>query len=142
MREKDKQELFNTIEDTLKYYIAQYEEAQDDETKLSDLADRLVEFSDFIWDIRQHLRFYNHKVDMIKAKTTKSWHKAFEDKVEREKIVADLMSRLHNGDGFELSKNVGVEQIYFSNFDHNSNIKSIKEQILTDIESYFNDIIQ
>lgn len=65
-----------------------------------------------------------------------------EDKVEREKIVADLMSRLHNGDGFELSKNVGVEQIYFSNFDHNSNIKSIKEQILTDIESYFNDIIQ
>lgn len=64
------------------------------------------------------------------------------NKQEREKIVADLMGRLINSQGFELSKLVSVDQIYFQNQSPVSVLKDVKKTLITDIESYFNNIIE
>lgn len=64
-----------------------------------------------------------------------------DDKVEREKIVAELMGRLKNRDGFELPKNTSIENLYFSNQNPLTVLESVKKQIICDIEKIFDNSI-
>jgi|TARA_R110000824_G_scaffold105368_4_gene249311 hypothetical protein len=64
-----------------------------------------------------------------------------EDKVEREKLVGELMSKTLKGEGFELPKGAIVDQLYFHNQSPLTVLKDIKEKILTDIEQVFNESI-
>jgi hypothetical protein len=56
-----------------------------------------------------------------------------EDKIDREKIVADLMRRVYKKEGFELLKNTEVDQMYF--------LKDLKKQIIEKMEIIFDEAI-
>jgi hypothetical protein len=64
-----------------------------------------------------------------------------EDKIEREKIVVDLMNRLYNKEGFELHKNTVVDQLYFQNQNPLSVLNNLKDEMLEKINSTFDDCI-
>ena len=63
------------------------------------------------------------------------------DKVEREKLVAELMGKTYKAEGFELPKSAVIDQLYFHNQTPLTVLKDIKKQILTDIEKVFNNSI-
>ena len=65
-----------------------------------------------------------------------------DDKVKREKVVAELMGKVYKSKGFELPKNVEVDQMYFHNQNPLTVLKDVKKQILSDIESVFNNAIE
>jgi len=65
-----------------------------------------------------------------------------DDKIEREKVVAELMGKVFTTEGFELPKNVEVDQMYFHNQNPLTVLKDVKKQILSDIESVFNNAIE
>jgi hypothetical protein len=64
-----------------------------------------------------------------------------EDKIEREKIVADLMRRVYKKEVFELSKNTEVDQMYFHNQNPLTVLKDLKKQMLDKIEYIFDEAI-
>lgn len=64
-----------------------------------------------------------------------------EDKIEREKIVGDLMNRLHNKEGFELPKNTEVDQMYFHNQNPVTVLKDLKKKMIENMENIFNEAI-
>ena len=64
-----------------------------------------------------------------------------EDKVEREKLVAELMGKTYKNEGFELPKSAVVDQMYFHNQNPLTVLKDVKKQVIEDIESIFNNAI-
>jgi hypothetical protein len=64
-----------------------------------------------------------------------------DDKVKREKIVAELMNKTYKAEGFELPENATIDQLYFHNQNPITVLKDIKEKILSDIESIFDESI-
>jgi len=64
-----------------------------------------------------------------------------DDKVKREKLVAELMGKTYKAEGFELPENATIDQLYFHNQNPLTVLKGIKEKILADIESVFDESI-
>lgn len=64
-----------------------------------------------------------------------------DDKIEREKIVGDLMGMLKNDEGFKLSEHVNVDQIYFHNQNPLTVLERLKKDIISDIERVFDESI-
>lgn len=64
-----------------------------------------------------------------------------EDKVEREKLVSELMGKLYKKEGFELPKSAIVDQIYFHNQNPLTVLKDVKKQVMGDVEKIFNEAI-
>jgi hypothetical protein len=64
-----------------------------------------------------------------------------EDKIDREKIVADLMRRVYKKEGFELLKNTEVDQMHFHNQNPLTVLKDLKKQIIEKMEIIFDEAI-
>lgn len=64
-----------------------------------------------------------------------------EDKVEREKLVAELMGKFYKAEGFELPKSAIIDQLYFHNQNPLTVLKDMKKQVMDDIERIFNNVI-
>ena len=64
-----------------------------------------------------------------------------EDKIEREKIIADLMRRVYKKEGFELPKNTEVDQMYFHNQNPLTVLKDLKKQMVEKMEIIFDEAI-
>ena len=60
-----------------------------------------------------------------------------DDEIEKEKIIATLYDKLKNAEGFELSKTVVVDQIYFKDQDPVTFLEKTKNKILEDIKFLF-----
>jgi hypothetical protein len=64
-----------------------------------------------------------------------------DNKIEREKLIGDLMNRLYKSEGFELSKNATIDQIYFHNQNPLTVLKDLKKQMVEKMESIFDEVI-
>ncbi len=64
-----------------------------------------------------------------------------EDKGDREKLIADLMGKVYKGEGFELSKYVIIDQMYYHNQNPITLLKDLKKQMIENIEKMFNQAI-
>lgn len=64
-----------------------------------------------------------------------------EDKGDREKLIAELMGKVYKREGFELSKNAVVDQMYFHNQNPLTLLKDLKKQMIENIENVFNEAI-
>ena len=85
-------------------------------------------------DLRQDFFISNDGYINLRLKVTT------EDKVDRERIVAELMGKMTK-EGFELPDNTVIDQLYFSNQNPLTVLKDIKKIILNDIESIFDESI-
>lgn len=65
-----------------------------------------------------------------------------ENKTDREKIVADLMSRLHKKEGFELHKYTEVDQLYFHNQNPVTVLENMKKEMIEKMELIFDQAIR
>ena len=64
-----------------------------------------------------------------------------EDKEEREKIVAELMVAVYKGKGIKISELTSVDQLYFHNQNPLTVLKTMKEEMLSNIENLFDSAI-
>lgn len=64
-----------------------------------------------------------------------------DDKVEREKLIGQLMGSMGNGNDMDISKYAQVSQIYFKGHNPLSALEDLKKTMLTDMESYMDNII-
>jgi hypothetical protein len=64
-----------------------------------------------------------------------------EDRIARECIIYELMSKVYKNEGFEMPKNVSVDQLYFHNQNPLTVLKDMKAQILDQVESMFDGLI-
>jgi len=86
-------------------------------------------------DLRQDFFIYDDGYINIRLKVTT------EDKTEREKLVGELMGKVLKGEGFELPKCAIVDQMYFHNQNPLTVLDRLKKQVMSDIESVFNNAI-
>lgn len=64
-----------------------------------------------------------------------------EDKEDREKIVADLMGKVYKGEGFKLSENTVVDQMYFHNQNPLTVLRDLKKSLVEKMEIIFDEAI-
>ena len=64
-----------------------------------------------------------------------------EDKGDRERLIAELMGKAYKGEGFELSKNAVVDQMYFHNQNPLTVLKDLKKQMIEKMEMIFDEVI-
>lgn len=63
-------------------------------------------------------------------------------KIEREKIIKDLMGKVYNSKGLELSENTIVDQLYFHNQNPTTVLNQLKKQLIDDLETIFDKALQ
>lgn len=64
-----------------------------------------------------------------------------EDKEDREKIVAELMGKVYKCEGFKLSENTVVDQMYFHNQNPLTVLRDLKKSLVEKMEIIFDEAI-
>ena len=64
-----------------------------------------------------------------------------DDPIERENLISMIMGNIYRKCDLDFKDNVHVDKIYFQSFEISSILNSIKEGIISDIESVFDKAI-